>query len=96
MRVFEPLEEVQPVSKQTNSNTKPAIYGNPDFIVTGEELTKTGSNTDLVNSLVGNVPSMRVNTTGATGQQSIRIRGGAVSGSGSMEPLIMVNGASWE
>lgn len=56
VRVFEPLEEVQPVSKQTNSNTKPAIYGNPDFIVTGEELTKTGSNTDLVNSLVGNVP----------------------------------------
>lgn len=87
------VEEEQPVAKQTNSNSKPAIYGNPDFVVTGEDLTKTGSNTDLVNSLAGNVPSMRVNTVGATGQQSIRIRGGAVSGQGSMEPLVMVNGA---
>ncbi|MBA4299536.1 TonB-dependent Receptor Plug Domain [Algoriphagus alkaliphilus] len=87
------VEEELPAAKQTNSNSKPAIYGNPDFVVRGEDLTKTGSNTDLVNSLAGNVPSMRINTTGATGQQSIRIRGGAVSGQGSMEPLVMVNGA---
>lgn len=87
------VEEEQPAAKQTNSNSKPAIYGNPDFVVRGEDLTKTGNNTDLVNSLAGNVPSMRVTLVGATGQQSIRIRGGAVSGGGSMEPLVMVNGA---
>jgi hypothetical protein len=93
VRISEPEEEVLPAPKQSNPNTKPAIYGNPDFVVKGEDLTKTGSNTDLINSLAGNVPSMRINTTGATGQQSIRIRGGSVSGTGSMEPLVMVNGA---
>lgn len=87
------VEEEQPAAKQTNANTKPAIYGNPDFVVTGETLTKTGNNSDLVSSLAGNVPSMRVNLVGATGQQSIRIRGGAVSAGRSMEPLVMVNGA---
>jgi len=80
-------------TKEKNSDGRQAIYGNPDFVVSGENLTKTGSNTDLVNSLVGNVPSMRVNLVGATGQQTIRIRGGAVSGTGNMEPLVMLNGA---
>jgi hypothetical protein len=91
------LEEVLPQkaeeTKGKNPDGKQAIYGNPDFVVSGENLTKTGSNTDLVNSLVGNVPSMRVNLVGATGQQTIRIRGGAVSGTGNMEPIVMLNGA---
>lgn len=78
---------------QKNGNGRQAIYGNPDFVVTGENLTKTGNNSDLVTSLAGNVPSMRVTLVGATGQQQIRIRGGAVSAGGSMEPLVMVNGA---
>lgn len=94
IRIREVEEEVsQPVAKDQKTEGKPAIYGNPDFVVKGEDLTKTGSNSDLINSLAGNVPSMRVNLVGATGQQSIRIRGGSVSGTGSMEPLIMVNGA---
>lgn len=87
------VEEEQPAVKPANSNTKPAIYGNPDFVVLGEDLTKTGSNSDLVNSLVGNVPSMRVTLVGSTGQQTIRIRGGAISGGANMEPLVMVNNA---
>jgi len=87
------VEEEQPAANQANSNSKRAIYGNPDFVVKGEDLTKTGNNTDLVNSLAGNVPSMRVTLVGATGQQSIRIRGGGISGLVSMEPLVMVNGA---
>jgi hypothetical protein len=36
---------------------------------------------------------MRVTLVGATGQQQIRLRGGATSVSGSMEPILMVNGA---
>lgn len=72
---------------------KQAIYGNPDFVVKGEDLAKTGNSSDLVSSLSGHVPSMRVTQVGATGQQQIRIRGGAVSGGGSMEPLVMLNGA---
>lgn len=95
VRIRELEEEVEEKleTKEKNPDGKQAIYGSPDFIVLGEDLTKTGNNTDLVNSLAGKVPSMRVNLVGATGQQSIRIRGGAVSGGGSMEPLVMVNGA---
>ncbi len=80
-------------SDATTAQEKPAIYGSPDFVVKGEDLAKTGVNTDLVNSLSGNVPSMRVTTVGATGQQQIRIRGGATSGGSSMEPLVMLNGS---
>jgi hypothetical protein len=69
-----------------------AIYGNPDFIIEGERLTKTGSSTDLVNSLVGNIPGAQVTLVGGTGQQTIRLRGGAVSALGSMEPVVMVDG----
>ncbi len=69
-----------------------AIYGNPDFIIEGEKLTKTGSTTDLVNSLVGNIPGAQVTLVGGTGQQTIRLRGGAVSAFGSMEPVVMVDG----
>ncbi|GAA0880424.1 hypothetical protein GCM10009119_33940 [Algoriphagus jejuensis] len=81
-------------SKETkNTGGKAAIYGNPDFVVLGEDLMKTGNSSDLVSSLAGHVPSMRVTQVGATGQQQIRIRGGSVSGGGSMEPLVMLNGA---
>ena len=69
-----------------------AIYGNPDYIIEGEKLTKTGMTTDLVNSLVGNIPGARVTLVGGTGQQTIRLRGGAASVFGSMEPIVMVNG----
>ncbi|MBN7809352.1 TonB-dependent receptor [Algoriphagus sp. H41] len=77
----------------TRPQEKPAIYGAPDFVVKGEDLAKTGVNSDLVNSLSGHVPSMRVTQVGATGQQQIRIRAGAVSGGSSMEPIVMLNGA---
>ena len=69
-----------------------AIYGNPDFVIEGEKLTKTGSSTDLVNSLVGNIPGAQVTLVGGTGQQTIRLRGGATSAFGSMEPIVMVDG----
>jgi len=69
-----------------------AIYGKPDYVIEGEKLTKTGSSTDLVNSLVGNIPGAQVTLVGGTGQQTIRLRGGAVSASRSMEPIIMVDG----
>lgn len=86
-------EEPNPEPKENTRQGKPAIYGNPDFVVKGEDLAKTGVNSDLVSSLSGHVPSMRVTQVGATGQQQIRIRGGSVSGGGSMEPLVMLNGA---
>ena len=89
-KVPEP-EVANPEAKAEKVQQK-AIYGNPDFVIEGEKLTKTGSATDLVNSLVGNIPGAQVTLVGGTGQQTIRLRGGAVSAFGSMEPIVMVDG----
>ena len=86
-----PESEVANQEKKEKLRPK-AIYGNPDFIIEGEKLTKTGSTTDLVNSLVGNIPGAQVTLVGGTGQQTIRLRGGATSAFGSMEPIVMVDG----
>lgn len=86
---FTQLEEV--VIKDSIRQTK-ALYGTPSYVVTGAQLTATGNTSDLVNSLAGNVPGMRVTVEGSSGRQQIRIRSGATSISGSMEPVIMLNG----
>jgi hypothetical protein len=88
-KILEPEE----ANEEKREKVRPkAIYGNPDYIIEGEKLTKTGSTTDLVNSLVGNIPGAQVTLVGGTGQQTIRLRGGAASAFGSMEPVVMVNG----
>jgi hypothetical protein len=84
------LKEV--LIEETAIKTSRAIYGTPDYVVKGEKLFVSGSTTDLVTSLSGSVPGMRVTTAGGTGIQ-IRLRGGATSVGSSMEPLVMVNGA---
>lgn len=87
-------EDLELVEVEDKSLESPkAIYGRADFVVTSDKLMATGSSVDLVNSLAGNVPGMRVTVAGASGQQQIRLRGGATSVSGSMEPLVMVDGA---
>ena len=91
IREPEPLPVSKPVRDSTSIKSS-AIYGEPDFVIPGEKLTKTGNTSDLVNSLAGQVPGMRVTTVGASGQQNIRIRGGAVSATGNMEPVVIVNG----
>lgn len=85
-------EEQAGAPKAEEKQEQKAIYGRPDFIIEGEKLTKTGSSTDLVNSLVGNIPGAQVTLVGGTGQQTIRLRGGSVSASRSMEPVVMVDG----
>ncbi len=72
--------------------TPKAIYGSPSYTVTGDKLFASGNTSDLVNSLAGNVPGMRVTIEGASGRQQIRIRSGATSVSSSMEPIVMLNG----
>ncbi|MDA1269460.1 MAG: Plug domain-containing protein, partial [Bacteroidetes bacterium] len=89
-KILEPEVANQEAKKEKMQQK--AIYGNPDFIIEGEKLTKTGSSTDLVNSLVGNIPGAQVTLVGGTGQQTIRLRGGAVSFFSSMEPIVMVDG----
>lgn len=85
----EVLEEV--LVEDKGPIERKAIYGTPSYVVTGEKLLATGNVTDLVNSLAGNVPGMRVTVEGGTGRQQIRIRAGAASVSGSMEPIVMLN-----
>lgn len=93
IKIIDQQEEVTTsAEKPKDTNASKAIYGNPDFIIEGEKLTKTGSSMDLVNSIVGNVPGAQVYLVGGTGQQSIRLRGGAVSARGSMEPVVMLDG----
>jgi hypothetical protein len=94
-----PIEEVaaeeleQIIVEDTKLSGPKAIYGNPDYVISGEKLTTTGNSMDLVNSLAGNVPGMKVFLQGSSGQQQIRLRGGATSASLSMEPVVMLNGA---
>ncbi len=97
IRPFEELEkeaELEEVLVEENALPEErAIYGRADYVVQGEKLFISGNTTDLVSSLAGNIPGMRVTIDGASGIQQIRLRGGATSVSGSMEPIVMVNGA---
>jgi hypothetical protein len=91
--IEEPTTELKEiVVEETAIKTTRAIYGIPDYVVKGEKLIVSGNTTDIVTSLAGNVPGMRVTTAGGTGIQ-IRLRGGATSVGSSMEPLVMVDGA---
>ena len=90
----EESQELEEVLVKEKTVKKPSsIYGSPDYVVEGSKLLSTGNTADLVSSLAGNIPGMRVTIAGASGRQQIRLRGGAASISGSMEPIVMVNGA---
>ncbi|WP_083638989.1 carboxypeptidase-like regulatory domain-containing protein [Algoriphagus marinus] len=89
---YQELDSVTVEEKGTPKTPK-AIYGTPSYVVTGDKLLATGNTTDLVNSLAGNVPGMRVTVEGSSGRQQIRIRSGSTSVSGSMEPIVMLNGS---
>ncbi|WP_291782569.1 carboxypeptidase-like regulatory domain-containing protein [Cecembia sp.] len=82
------LDEVT-VEKEKEDGTTRAIYGRPDYVVKAEQLNRNGSITDLLMSLRAQVPGMSMNTN-----LEIRIRGGATSANLSMEPLVMINGAT--
>ncbi|WP_373523999.1 carboxypeptidase-like regulatory domain-containing protein [Aquiflexum sp.] len=81
------LEQVT-IETEKEDNTRRAIYGKADHVVSGDKLNKNGTVSDLLNSLKTQIPGMSVTTT-----LQIRIRGGATSANLSMEPLVMVDGA---
>ncbi|KAI9550085.1 hypothetical protein GHT06_004979 [Daphnia sinensis] len=89
----DPATELKEVVEEAAIKTTRAIYGTPDYVVKGEKLFVSGNTTDLVTSLSGSIPGMRVTTAGITGGVQIRLRGGATSVGSSMEPIVMVNGA---
>ena len=81
------LEEVTVKEAEEKSGTR-ALYGRPDFVVTGESLMRGGNATDLLLSLKPYVPGMVVTSLG-----QVTLRGGATSVSNSLEPMVMVDGA---
>jgi hypothetical protein len=85
-------EELDLILVEDKAISSQAIYGRPNFVISGDQLAKTGNNSDLVSSLAAQIPGMRVTLVGATGQQQVRLRGGSASVFGSMEPIVMVNG----
>lgn len=97
IRTLEKIEDITQLDsvivEEEGPKTPKAIYGTPSYIVKGDKLLATGNTSDLVNSLAGSVPGMRVTIEGSSGRQQIRIRSGAVSVSTSMEPIVMVNGS---
>jgi hypothetical protein len=65
-----------------------AIYGKADHVIQGDILMRGGNSTDLLLSLKPYIPGMNVNAFG-----QVTLRGGATSGSNSLEPMVMVDGA---
>jgi hypothetical protein len=81
------LEQVTVDEDKTDSKTM-AIYGKADHVIQGDILMRGGNSTDLLLSLKPYIPGMNVNAFG-----QVTLRGGATSGSNSLEPMVMVDGA---
>lgn len=66
------------------------IYGNPDYVVTGDNIRSTVAGTNFLVGLQGKVPGLRV-IENADGEISVRVsRAGSFASS--TEPLILVDG----
>ena len=81
------LEQIT-VNEEVVRDKTMAIYGKADHVIQGDILMKGGNSTDLLLSLKPYVPGMNVNSFG-----QVTLRGGATSGSNSLEPMVMVDGA---
>lgn len=81
------LEQVT-VDEEKGSSKTMAIYGRADHVIQGEILMRGGNSTDLLLSLKPYIPGMAVNSFG-----QVTLRGGATSGTNSLEPMVMVDGA---
>jgi TonB-dependent Receptor Plug Domain/CarboxypepD_reg-like domain len=88
------LNEVEVKAKrivQESQQEKTKMYGNADYVVSGQNLRATAAGTNFLVSLQGKVPGLQV-TDNADGSVRVRIRGGTSSLSGNTEPFILVDG----
>lgn len=87
------LKEVTVTEKRPVQREK-MPYGEPDHVITSDQLISTQTGMSLLNSLNGKIPGMQVITTfdekGA--KKKIVIRGGTTTILGSLEPLVYING----
>ncbi len=87
------LKEVEVKSSKlakNDPNEPVRIYGNPDYVVTGDNIRSTVAGTNFLVGLQGKVPGLRV-IENADGAISVRVsRAGSFASS--TEPLILVDG----
>ncbi len=71
------------------------VYGEPDYVVKGDNIINTNAGTNFLIGLQGRVPGLRVfefKDDGGFSVVSVRLRGGSSSITGNTEPLILVDG----
>jgi hypothetical protein len=71
------------------------VYGEADYVVTGDNIISTAAGTNFLVGLQGRVPGLRVFETkdqGGFSVVSVRLRGGSSSMAGNTEPMILVDG----
>lgn len=82
------------VTEKRPVKTEKMPYGEPDHVISSEQLISTQTGMNLLNSLNGKVPGMQIVTTfdenGA--KKKIIMRGGTTTIRGSLEPLVYING----
>ena len=87
---------LRPVTVTDKKPEKPTSqpYGQPDHVLTGEQLLATKTGASLLNSLQGKVPGMQIiSTFDSNGARyKIVMRGGTTSIIGSLEPQVFING----
>lgn len=97
--IFVPGRDIQLLKEVTVTERRPVrsermSYGEPDHVITSEQLISTQTGMNLLNSLTGKIPGMQVITTfdenGA--KRKIVMRGGTSTILGSLEPLVYING----
>ena len=87
------LREVTVTEKRPVKSEK-MPYGEPDHVITSEQLVSTQTGMNLLNSMNGKVPGMQIVTTfDETGtKRKIIMRGGTTTIRGSLEPIVYING----
>lgn len=72
--------------KQESNANKSLLYGKPDYVLTEKDITKNANAQGILNGLRSKVPSVSISSSLVT------IRGGAISKTNTLEPLILLNG----
>ncbi len=88
--------EVSSTSLAANAPGKTLrIYGNPDYVVKGENIVSTSAGTNFLVGLQGKVPGLQVTESldpGGLRVVRVKLRGGTSSMASNTDPLILVDG----
>ena len=79
-------ESLKDSLKKESNETKSLLYGIPDYVLKEKDITKNANAQGILNGLRSKVPSISITSSLVT------IRGGAISKTNTLEPLILLNG----